>query len=371
MLLRHMARPIWSRGALLSLALLLQGAGAAAEPQGPAYLVEPSAAPPGSVPVDDASAPEAGETTPPADDSTSAGDTTGDTDVAPPSGGEPETAPIAPDDDPRALDEFRAKLDPYGSWFDDPSYGTVWIPDQGVVGMDFAPYLTSGRWVVDTDGNRSWQSDYPFGDVVFHYGRWVWSSRGWAWIPGYAYAPAWVAWRVPTDAYAYYGWAPMPPDFVWVNHSPAWLSWRSSYYWLFCPTAFLTSATPSLYVVRSAADARSLAHHTRAYVPAVPRRTMTGVTVSTPLPRPARPGSPLPRAAGRVRYVPAPRAAAAPQTVPPPGRPRPAPGTATPAVPPGAIAPRVAPGTASPRVPPGVVAPRVYQRPGAAPRRGR
>ncbi|HET9956234.1 MAG TPA: hypothetical protein VFQ61_17120, partial [Polyangiaceae bacterium] len=36
----------------------------------------------------------------------------------------------AQDRDPRALSDFRPSLDPYGSWVNHPSYGTVWIPSR-------------------------------------------------------------------------------------------------------------------------------------------------------------------------------------------------------------------------------------------------
>ena len=181
------------------------------------------------------------------------------------------------DDDPRALGEFGPRLDPYGAWTTDPSYGQVWTPDASIVGDGFSPYLTAGRWTVDASGSQVWSSDYPFGDIVFHYGRWVWITGGWGWVPGYRYAPAWVAWRLPTDASGFYGWAPLPPSFVWVNRAAVGLPWRGSYYWVFCQGAFVHNQTPSLYVVRSPAQAQGIAPHTRAYVPAAPRRsTPTG-----------------------------------------------------------------------------------------------
>jgi len=71
---------------------------------------------------------------------------------------------------------------------------------------------------LDTENNWVWMSDYPFGGIVFHYGRWVWiESVGWAWVPGRRYAPAWVVWRVPSDSYDYVGWAPAPPDYGWLE----------------------------------------------------------------------------------------------------------------------------------------------------------
>src|SRR5690242_8995767 len=76
------------------------------------------------------------------------------------------------DTDPSALSDFRAPLAPYGSWVDDPTYGTVWIPHRTVVGDDFVPYQTAGHWAMD-GANYVWLSDYSWGWLPFHYGRWV------------------------------------------------------------------------------------------------------------------------------------------------------------------------------------------------------
>ena len=101
------------------------------------------------------------------------------------------------DTDPSALTDFREPLQGYGTWVADDTYGTVWVPDTGVVGADFAPYQSGGYWTLTDDGDWLWVSTYDWGYVPFHYGRWIWiSARGWAWIPGRVYAPAWVAWRV-------------------------------------------------------------------------------------------------------------------------------------------------------------------------------
>src|SRR6476661_4950659 len=100
------------------------------------------------------------------------------------------------DTDPSALTDFRSVLDPYGSWVVDPSYGEVWIPNANEVGYDFVPYQTSGSWQYD-GSDYVWASDFSWGWVPFHYGRWVYSDAyGWVWVPGRAYAPAWVDWRV-------------------------------------------------------------------------------------------------------------------------------------------------------------------------------
>jgi hypothetical protein len=175
------------------------------------------------------------------------------------------------DKDPRALDQFHEQLDPYGAWADDPKYGHVWVPERSVVGENFSPYVTAGHWSLDTDDNYVWVSDYPFGDVVFHYGRWAWTSYGWSWVPGYQYAPAWVTWRVPTAQYAYVGWAPLAPSFIWMSGIAVSMWYPAPYYWVFCPSAYLFAPYPYYHVVTGPAYVRSVAAYTRHYVAARPQ----------------------------------------------------------------------------------------------------
>ena len=87
--------------------------------------------------------------------------------------------------DPSALSDFREPLSPYGTWVEDPTYGTVWVPSAVVVGADFAPYQTAGHWELSADHDWIWVSDYEWGYVPVHYGRWGWiAGRGWASIFG-------------------------------------------------------------------------------------------------------------------------------------------------------------------------------------------
>jgi hypothetical protein len=120
------------------------------------------------------------------------------------------------DTDPSALTDFRATLDPHGAWVDDGTYGTAWTPDPNEVGPDFVPYDTAGQWQ-SVDGDDSWVSDFAWGWVCFHYGRWAWSSGRWLWIPGREYAAAWVDWRIGGDGDVFVGWAPMAPAWIWVG----------------------------------------------------------------------------------------------------------------------------------------------------------
>ncbi len=106
------------------------------------------------------------------------------------------------------LNYFQNQLTPYGSWMNDPDYGTVWRPGAALVDPGWRPYCQGGHWVM-TDAGWYWQADDPWGAVVFHYGRWFnHPGRGWLWVPGYNWAPSWVCWR---HTSGYYGWAPLPP----------------------------------------------------------------------------------------------------------------------------------------------------------------
>jgi hypothetical protein len=183
--------------------------------------------------------------------------------AAPPAASQPVDQADA---DPRALTAFRAQLDAHGTWVNDPTYGTVWVPNRAEVGSDFAPYVTAGHWALDQEGDWIWVSDYPFGDVVFHYGRWVWmSGSGWVWVPGYAYAPAWVVWRTPVAGYDYVGWAPAPPAWVWFGGVGVSLWIAPPLPYVFCPSAYVFYPRPYAYIVHDRWRAHEIARHTTRY----------------------------------------------------------------------------------------------------------
>ena len=103
-----------------------------------------------------------------------------------------------------------ADLAAYGTWIDDPAYGSVWRPRD--VPQAWQPY-TYGHWVATDDYGWLWVSDWPWGAVPFHYGRWVLAAPyGWVWVPGTEWGPGWVAWR---RGGGYVGWAPLPPQARW------------------------------------------------------------------------------------------------------------------------------------------------------------
>jgi hypothetical protein len=104
---------------------------------------------------------------------------------------------------------FYDHLAVYGDWVLLEPYGWVWTPWD--VGISWRPY-TYGNWVYTVDG-WTWVSAYPWGWAPFHYGRWLHHpNRGWVWIPGTEWAPAWVTWRYGPGTV---GWAPLPPHAHW------------------------------------------------------------------------------------------------------------------------------------------------------------
>ena len=100
---------------------------------------------------------------------------------------------------------FYTSLSPYGEWIQINGGENVWRPFN--IGYGWAPYHY-GHWVWTNDG-WYWDSDEPYGNIVYHYGRWYNDDYyGWIWIPDYQWAPAWVEWRYDNE---YIGWAPLPP----------------------------------------------------------------------------------------------------------------------------------------------------------------
>jgi hypothetical protein len=99
-------------------------------------------------------------------------------------------------------------LDPDGTWIDIDGCWW-WQPRLAVVDPQWRPYVDGGCWVY-TELGWFWWSEYPWGWIAFHYGRWMCHPEyGWLWCLGEEWAPAWVEWRASEE---YYGWAPLPPE---------------------------------------------------------------------------------------------------------------------------------------------------------------
>ncbi len=111
---------------------------------------------------------------------------------------------------------FYNLLAPYGNWVNLDGYGRCWQPGVATYHPEWQPYADHGHWVY-TNLGWYWVSDYSWGWVPFHYGRWLHDARlGWCWCPDSVWGPAWVVWRTSDD---YCGWAPLPPGSEYVDGS--------------------------------------------------------------------------------------------------------------------------------------------------------
>ena len=133
------------------------------------------------------------------------------TDPGQPPTGMPEAGPAtviaSPAESPQSA-YFYQELSPYGKWILGEDNEWYWQPNTVVGNVEWRPYWDNGHWIY-TDAGWYWGSDYPWGWVAFHYGRWhLHPHHGWIWYPGREWGPAWVTWRSGGD---YCGWAPLPP----------------------------------------------------------------------------------------------------------------------------------------------------------------
>ena len=103
---------------------------------------------------------------------------------------------------PSEVQPYAPAFDQYGSWQYNTSYGYVWYPS---VAVGWRPYYY-GRWVTTRPYGWTWVGVGPWAWPTHHYGRWGFSAGSWFWIPGHAWAPAWVSW-----AYApgFVSWCPL------------------------------------------------------------------------------------------------------------------------------------------------------------------
>jgi len=153
--------------------------------------------------------------------------------------------------------DVQRTLSPYGTWVYVEGLGRVWQPSRTRVGSGFYPYATQGQWVT-VNGQWWFDSTLPFGDVVYHYGRWYHDPfYSWVWYPGYQWAPAWVNWRF---ASGHVGWAPLPPAAVGVNNRSPYVYVRQQDFTRRDP--YVRALPPSL--------AHTIDRTARAYAPSSP-----------------------------------------------------------------------------------------------------
>ena len=94
-----------------------------------------------------------------------------------------------------------AQLDRNGEWYDDSSYGHVWMPHYAYGGWDPYGY---GQWQQSGYG-WSWASSAPWGYFTFGSGRWAYLHDRWCWVP----SPHWREPRVVSETRPF-GHSPRP-----------------------------------------------------------------------------------------------------------------------------------------------------------------
>ncbi|MGB7294804.1 MAG: DUF6600 domain-containing protein [Candidatus Aminicenantales bacterium] len=107
---------------------------------------------------------------------------------------------------PKAVFEFAQKFgNMHGEWLWHDLYGYVWRPylnDRRYPWGTWQPYI-NGSWS-SYDGEMFWVPAEPWGWVPYHLGIWMWDkSKGWVWLPGSMFAPAWAVWEFYHGMYAW------------------------------------------------------------------------------------------------------------------------------------------------------------------------
>jgi hypothetical protein len=124
---------------------------------------------------------------------------------------------------PPEIASYSAVLENDGDWEYDTVYGYVWYP---TVVDTWYPYSV-GRWSFVGHYGWTWIGHDRWAWPTHHYGRWGHSGRGYYWIPGRHWAPAWVGWA---SGPGYIGWSPLgyhnrPIVPVHVGATSGWRGW--------------------------------------------------------------------------------------------------------------------------------------------------
>jgi hypothetical protein len=98
----------------------------------------------------------------------------------------------------------------YGEWIWDSYLGYVWRPflndHRSPGGGSWMPYQF-GRWT-SVQGQLFWVPAETWGWVPHHLGIWMWNKKkGWVWIPGSVFAPAWVDWAYYSGHFCWRAWS--------------------------------------------------------------------------------------------------------------------------------------------------------------------
>lgn len=235
---------------------------------------------------------------------------------------------------PAEVRVYAGAFDRYGSWEYEQPYGYIWYPR---VEVGWRPYY-HGYWRPIGLFGWTWIGYDPWSWPTHHYGRWGFGVRGWYWIPGRVWGPAWVSWGVSAS---YVSWCPLgwndAPVFsltvfntyVSGRHYDPWTGWTIVPRHAFGSTRVVATVAVAGRSLGPGAHATFVVQRT---APAVPRvsvsRVLGGSRVVGPVTGRAVPrssvGSPLsPAGAGDFRSLDRRTTAAAPFTGSPELRSRP------------------------------------------------
>jgi hypothetical protein len=106
----------------------------------------------------------------------------------------------------KAVFEFAQKFgNIYGEWLWHDLYGYIWRPylnDNRYPWGTWQPYI-NGSWT-SYSGGMFWVPAEPWGWVPYHLGIWMWDkNKGWVWLPGSMFAPAWAVWEFYAGMYCW------------------------------------------------------------------------------------------------------------------------------------------------------------------------
>jgi hypothetical protein len=163
-------------------------------------------------------------------------------------------------------------LNSYGEWVNLDNYGEVWRPYAVNSWMPF----DNGHWAY-ANANWTWISYEPFGWIVYHYGYWYDDPfYGWVWIPSDGiWSPANVMW---INYGVYVGWAPLPPRGV--LYGQPWET-NQNQYWHVVKTADFTKDNIRDYrVVNPVRNENG----SRGIINTQPDRTLVEKTIGRPIP---------------------------------------------------------------------------------------
>jgi len=134
---------------------------------------------------------------------------------------------------PKSVVNFAQKYGSrHGEWSWNSLYGYVWRPYYNDIYPwgNWQPYMY-GHWR-ELDNQLFWVPNEQWGWVPYHLGLWMWDKNlGWIWLPGDAFAPAWVAWDYLAG---FYFWRPLSIyDWLWnsYNYGSYYASFGYSPYW--------------------------------------------------------------------------------------------------------------------------------------------